>query len=98
MSDDFQYDFRFLSEASNNFDLSPSPEVSSSSVECGGTLTESVGQFRSPGFPNVYPGNLHCVWEIQAPPGFAIDLQILHLDVEDFIESCVDRLEVKTVV
>ncbi|XP_072033776.1 uncharacterized protein [Amphiura filiformis] len=66
---------------------SPSPDT------CGGILTDPSGQLLSPGFPDSYPSNLNCVWEIQAPNGFVVEMEFVHLDVEK-LDDCVDMVKV----
>ena len=34
---------------------------------CGGNLAGSGGQLLSPGYPNNYPNNARCTWNIQVP-------------------------------
>ncbi|TRY94900.1 hypothetical protein DNTS_023642 [Danionella cerebrum] len=45
------------------------------SVKCGGTLTGSTGIFTSPNFPNYYPPNTTCQWNIEVPVGKFIKLK-----------------------
>jgi len=68
--------------------------------DCGRHLTESTGNFSSPGYPNNYPNNAYCTWTITAPPGHVIFLSFtnfeLHRDGKykycsrDFIEVYYD--------
>ena len=42
-------------------------------AECGGTIkNEPSGRILSPGYPAPYEHNLHCIWNIEAPPGSTI--------------------------
>lgn len=47
-------------------------------VSCGGQLelTESVreGVVSSPSYPDLYPQNVDCIWQIMAPAGQQIQL------------------------
>ncbi|XP_067275825.1 ST14 transmembrane serine protease matriptase a [Pseudorasbora parva] len=43
--------------------------------KCGGTLTGSSGGFQSPNFPNYYPPNITCQWDIEVPVGKFIKLK-----------------------
>ena len=36
---------------------------------CGGRLTGEYGEFTSPNYPNDYPNNAKCIWEITVPKG-----------------------------
>ncbi|KAJ8670674.1 hypothetical protein QAD02_001933 [Eretmocerus hayati] len=49
---------------------------------CGGLFESSNGTITSPSFPETYPGNKHCVWEIVAPPQYRITLNFTHFDLE----------------
>ncbi|XP_077145287.1 scavenger receptor cysteine-rich domain-containing protein DMBT1-like [Ranitomeya variabilis] len=54
----------------------------SSNTSCGGVLTQMTGNITSPFYPNPYPANSHCTWEIRVPAGYYIRLSFLHFDVE----------------
>ncbi|CAL8351935.1 unnamed protein product [Lota lota] len=43
-------------------------------MKCGGKLTEAQGEFTSPNFPNYYPPNTVCEWNIEVPSGMWISL------------------------
>ncbi|XP_043484069.1 tolloid-like protein 2 isoform X1 [Leptopilina heterotoma] len=49
---------------------------------CGGVFDTKNGTIISPSFPESYPGNKHCVWEIIAPPQYKITLNFTHFDLE----------------
>lgn len=49
---------------------------------CGGRIDASNGTIASPSFPETYPGNKSCTWEIIAPPQFKITLNFTHFDLE----------------
>ncbi|XP_058808349.1 protein tolkin-like [Phymastichus coffea] len=49
---------------------------------CGGRLEASNGTIASPSFPEAYPSDKHCVWEIVAPPQYRITLNFTHFDLE----------------
>ncbi|XP_015588432.1 tolloid-like protein 2 isoform X3 [Cephus cinctus] len=49
---------------------------------CGGITDASNGTITSPSFPEMYPGNKNCVWEIIAPPQYRITLNFTHFDLE----------------
>ena len=54
---------------------------------CGGALTSLSGRFASPNFPNAYPQNTECVWEIGGWPGNQITLQFESFQLESS-ENC----------
>ncbi|XP_066581573.1 protein tolkin [Prorops nasuta] len=49
---------------------------------CGGMFDNNNGTITSPSFPETYPGNKNCVWEIIAPPQYRITLNFTHFDIE----------------
>ncbi|XP_034943059.1 tolloid-like protein 2 [Chelonus insularis] len=49
---------------------------------CGGEFNVSNGTITSPSFPEIYPGNKNCIWEIVAPPHYRITLNFTHFDLE----------------
>lgn len=57
-------------------------EVYSITDACGGMLTQTNGTITSPSFPELYPLNKNCVWEIRALPQFKITLNFTHFDLE----------------
>ncbi|XP_032664732.1 tolloid-like protein 2 isoform X2 [Odontomachus brunneus] len=65
---------------------------------CGGFFDDNNGTITSPSFPESYPGNKNCVWEIIAPPQYRITLNFTHFDLEGnnmYQEECeYDSVEV----
>ncbi|XP_011344121.1 tolloid-like protein 2 isoform X2 [Ooceraea biroi] len=65
---------------------------------CGGVFDDSNGTITSPSFPETYPGNKNCIWEIVAPPQYRITLNFTHFDLEGnniYQEQCeYDSVEV----
>ena len=49
---------------------------------CGGLIDSPNGTIISPSFPDLYPSNKHCIWEIFAPPQYRITLNFTHFDLE----------------
>ncbi|MCL4141678.1 UNVERIFIED_CONTAM: hypothetical protein GTU68_040780, partial [Idotea baltica] len=49
---------------------------------CGGQIDASNGTITSPSFPDLYPVNKNCIWEIIAPPQYRITLNFTHFDLE----------------
>ncbi|XP_017774281.1 PREDICTED: tolloid-like protein 1 [Nicrophorus vespilloides] len=49
---------------------------------CGGQFNVQNGTIMSPSFPDFYPVNKNCVWEIIAPPQYRITLNFTHFDLE----------------
>ncbi|XP_045475772.1 tolloid-like protein 1 [Harmonia axyridis] len=49
---------------------------------CGGIFNATLGTITSPSFPEFYPLNKVCVWEIEAQPHYRITLNFTHFDLE----------------
>lgn len=49
---------------------------------CGGMLEGMNGTLTSPSFPDLYPPNKNCIWEIVAPPQHRITLNFTHFELE----------------
>lgn len=65
---------------------------------CGGVIDATNGTISSPSFPEEYPSNKNCIWEIVAPPQYRITLNFTHFDLEGnnvFQQECeYDSVEV----
>ncbi|XDV43102.1 hypothetical protein PO909_011644 [Leuciscus waleckii] len=57
---------------------------------CGGSMTDWMGEFFSPGYPNDYPNNARCTWTIHSTG--ATTVQLTFTDV--FLETCCDYIRV----
>ncbi|XP_032223621.2 bone morphogenetic protein 1 [Nematostella vectensis] len=62
--------------------------------ECGGYLNSSRGSIQSPRYPDNYPNNVYCAWQIEQRPGYAVDLLFLTLDLEFAVNCSRDYIEV----
>ena len=49
---------------------------------CGGLIEANNGTITSPSFPDKYPPNKSCIWEIVAPLNFRITLNFTYFDLE----------------
>ncbi|RWS10861.1 tolloid-like protein 1 [Dinothrombium tinctorium] len=66
---------------------------------CGGIIEQSNGTIVSPSFPDLYPPNKNCIWEIVAPPQYKITFNFTHFDLEGNNQDCeYDSVEVKSKV
>ncbi|KAJ6216814.1 hypothetical protein RDWZM_007971 [Blomia tropicalis] len=64
---------------------------------CGGLLDAHNGTIMSPSFPDHYPPNKNCIWEIMAPPTFRITLNFTQFDLEGNNQDCeYDKLDIKS--
>ncbi|XP_043916230.1 cubilin-like [Protopterus annectens] len=61
---------------------------------CGDELRGPNGTFTSPGYPNRYPDNKECIWNIHTAPGSSIQLTINEFDIEYHPDCNYDVLEV----
>ncbi|XP_014800728.1 PREDICTED: deleted in malignant brain tumors 1 protein-like isoform X2 [Calidris pugnax] len=53
------------------------------SRSCGGFLEGWSGSFQSPGYPNSYPNNARCIWNIQLPQwDLRVELQFVDVELE----------------
>ncbi|KAG5870535.1 hypothetical protein JTB14_014726 [Gonioctena quinquepunctata] len=50
---------------------------------CGGVLDVANGTITSPSFPDLYPLNKNCVWEIVAQHQYRITINFTHFDLEE---------------
>ncbi|KAM4828885.1 cubilin [Thomomys bottae] len=85
---------RFVSDLGLNgdgFQLSYTPSTSA----CGGTLNMREGIFDSPGYPDVYPPNVECVWSIVSSPGNQLQLSFISFQLEDSRNCNKDFLEIR---
>ncbi|CAB4058644.1 tok [Lepeophtheirus salmonis] len=55
---------------------------------CGGLIEASNGTIVSPSFPELYPANKKCIWEILAPPQWRITMNFTHFDIEGNNQDC----------
>ena len=49
---------------------------------CGGLIEAVNGTITSPSFPDLYPANKNCIWEVLAPPQWKITVNFTHFDIE----------------
>ncbi|XP_072365099.1 uncharacterized protein [Scyliorhinus torazame] len=61
----------------------PSTSSLVTSDSCGGMMRQTEGRFQTPHYPQSYPSNMDCTWEIEAPPGHLIRLDFTSLFIEE---------------
>ncbi|XP_064472120.1 cubilin-like [Ornithodoros turicata] len=49
---------------------------------CGGELRKPSGAIQTPNYPNGYPRNTECIWNIQVAPGAKVELTIRNFHME----------------
>ncbi|XP_050414425.1 uncharacterized protein LOC126828601 isoform X1 [Patella vulgata] len=64
-------------------------------VDCGGHIYAGHGYFESPGFPDVYPNNIDCVWSITTREKDTIRISSEYFFLEDQPECSWDYLEIR---
>ncbi|XP_048223975.1 LOW QUALITY PROTEIN: cubilin [Perognathus longimembris pacificus] len=85
---------RFISDSTlsnEGFQLLYAPSTSA----CGGNLHMAEGIFDSPGYPDVYPPNVECVWNIVSSPGNQLQLSFISFQLEDSPNCRKDFLEIR---
>ncbi|ESO84884.1 hypothetical protein LOTGIDRAFT_236092 [Lottia gigantea] len=55
---------------------------------CGGYIKAQNGSLQSPSFPDLYPPNKNCVWQIVALHQYRIMLNFTHFDLEGSNQDC----------
>ncbi|XP_050394072.2 tolloid-like protein 1 [Patella vulgata] len=55
---------------------------------CGGYIRAQNGTLQSPSFPDLYPPNKNCVWQIVAQDQYRIILNFTHFDLEGSNQDC----------
>ncbi|XP_031795774.1 cubilin [Sarcophilus harrisii] len=66
-----------------------------SSSACGGTFNMIEGVFNSPGYPDIYPPNVECVWNIPSSPGNQLQLSFITFQLEESEGCTKDYLEIR---
>nr|XP_021515866.1 putative DMBT1-like protein [Meriones unguiculatus] len=64
------------------------------SNSCGGVISSLSGSFSSPQYPQNYPTDIQCVWEIHVEKNSRIELMIPNLNLEDIIGCPYDSIEI----
>ncbi|XP_066431073.1 deleted in malignant brain tumors 1 protein-like [Eleutherodactylus coqui] len=89
----FSASFYSVFTSTPDYPITPTPTGHfTTGPNCGGILNQMHGSIRSPFFPNPYPPNSHCIWEIHVPSGYSIQLSFPHLDLEPYPSCPHDRV------
>ncbi|XP_057337332.1 cubilin-like isoform X2 [Microplitis mediator] len=62
---------------------------------CGGSYLSEAGTISSPSYPDSYPLNAECVWELNTSPGNRISLTFSDFDIESSPSCNRDYLEIR---
>uniref|UniRef100_A0A0K0ESU2 Metalloendopeptidase n=1 Tax=Strongyloides stercoralis TaxID=6248 RepID=A0A0K0ESU2_STRER len=60
---------------------------------CGGKLTKKSGFIESPNFPEMYPYNISCQWEIEVSKNMLVAIKILYIEIEKSGNCMYDHIE-----
>ncbi|CEF59375.1 Astacin-like metalloendopeptidase [Strongyloides ratti] len=60
---------------------------------CGGKLTKRKGFIESPNFPELYPYNISCQWEIEVSKNMLVAIKILYIEIEKSGNCMYDNIE-----
>ncbi|XP_008565950.1 PREDICTED: cubilin [Galeopterus variegatus] len=85
---------RFVSDSYENSHGFHATYAASSSA-CGGNFHMAEGIFDSPGYPEVYPHNVECVWNIVSSPGNWLQLSFISFQLEDSPNCSKDFVEIR---
>ncbi|KAG8443219.1 hypothetical protein GDO86_011865 [Hymenochirus boettgeri] len=66
-----------------------------STSACGGTLRMETGTFNSPYYPENYPANMECVWNIHSSPGNRLLMSFITFSMQHSDGCSLDYLEVR---
>ncbi|XP_006894385.1 PREDICTED: cubilin-like [Elephantulus edwardii] len=85
---------RFVSDSSGSASGFHASYAASSSA-CGGTFHMAEGTFNSPGYPENYPSNIECVWNLVSSPGNQLQLSFITFQLEDSEDCNKDFVEIR---
>ncbi|XP_058153894.1 cubilin [Dasypus novemcinctus] len=85
---------RFVSDSSRNLEGFHATYTASSSA-CGGSFLMAAGVFDSPGYPEVYPPNADCIWNILGSPGNQLQLSFVTFQLEESQGCSRDFVEIR---
>uniref|UniRef100_UPI0029556EC4 putative DMBT1-like protein n=1 Tax=Panthera onca TaxID=9690 RepID=UPI0029556EC4 len=68
--------------------------ITGGTSSCGGVMSSVSGSFSSPLYPESYPTDIQCVWEIHVDKKFRIELMIPTLNLEDILGCPYDSVEI----
>ncbi|GFU96639.1 cubilin [Trichonephila clavipes] len=87
---------KFVTDASVARDgFTANYEFLDASQACGGTFYRESGVIKSPGYPNRYPHNAHCIWILKGQNHRQITLNITSFELEEHQNCRYDYLEIR---
>merc|ERR1711963_133738 len=66
-------------------------------LPCGGQVMVKVNEVNtlfSPGYPQSYPSDLHCIWNVKAPPGYKVVGQFVEFDLTNSDDCSSDYVQI----
>lgn len=66
-------------------------------VVCGKAITEANGTLHSPGYPNGYPDDIFCLWQLTAREGYSVLLTLQDVNLEPSQDCSYDYVEIQNV-
>ncbi|KAM7237074.1 hypothetical protein CapIbe_011318 [Capra ibex] len=85
---------KFVSDSTVNFGGFHATYAASTSA-CGGIFHMAEGIFNSPGYPEVYPANVECVWNVVSSPGNQLQLSFIAFQLEESQDCSRDFVEIR---
>ncbi|OWK03088.1 CUBN [Cervus elaphus hippelaphus] len=85
---------KFISDSTVSFGGFHATYAASTSA-CGGIFHMAEGIFNSPGYPEVYPANVECVWNVVSSPGNQLQLSFIAFQLEESQDCSRDFVEVR---
>ncbi|XP_005387022.1 PREDICTED: cubilin [Chinchilla lanigera] len=85
---------RFVSDYGSTYTGFHALYAASTSV-CGGNFHMAEGIFETPGYPDVYPPRVECVWNIMSSPGNRVQLSFISFQLEDSQNCSKDFMEIR---
>lgn len=64
-------------------------------ASCGGFFTDAVGLLQSPSYPDQFPADIHCLWQIRVPSDYVIELRFKDFQMDGMYPCSVDYVRVK---
>ena len=72
----------------------PSLPIGSFQTICGSSIIGEYGFIQSPHYPEAYPPETTCQWNLTVPEGYKVAIKIRYLNIESHNDCSYDRLEV----
>lgn len=64
-------------------------------ASCGGFFADAGGFLQSPSYPERFPADIHCLWQIRVPSDYVIELRFKDFQMDGMYPCNVDYVRVK---